>query len=171
MWEEAECKLGSVNCRGESDPRRAFRPAFGVTAILDEWYGSTMRAVVISLGAPGTDAQPMRETQTNSERCLGSYGYSFEGLQAISGILRIFTSNKNTFHIWSIDYCSLSTSKSYYSTQHLIQHSIVCSATLGRTREIGEWFNNENRENQNNNLTKQSNDINRRYSQCHPLHL
>jgi len=56
-----ECKLRSINFRRVSDPRRVFRPAFGVTGISDDWYGSTMGAVVKSLGAPGTVAQPMRE--------------------------------------------------------------------------------------------------------------
>jgi len=64
-----ECKLRSINFRRVSDPRRAFQPAFGVTGISDEWYRSTMGAVVKSLEAPGTVAQPMRESQTNSERC------------------------------------------------------------------------------------------------------
>jgi len=54
---------------------------------------------VKSLEAPGTVAQPMQESQTNSERCLGSYGYSFEGLQALSEILPMYTSNKNTLHV------------------------------------------------------------------------
>jgi len=58
-----------------------------------------MGAVVKSLGAPGTVAQPMRESHTNSERCLGSYGYSFGGLQVLSEILRMYTSNKNTLHV------------------------------------------------------------------------
>jgi len=53
-------------------------------------------------------------------KLLGSYGYSFEGLQALSKILQMYMSNMNTLHVWCIDYCSLSTSKSYYSTQHLI---------------------------------------------------
>jgi len=65
----AECKLRSVNVRREADPRRAFRPAIGVTGISDNWYGSTMGAVVRSWGAPGTVAHPMWESQTNSERC------------------------------------------------------------------------------------------------------
>jgi hypothetical protein len=39
-----------------------------VTGISDGWYGSTMGVVVRSLGAPGTVAQLMRESQTNSER-------------------------------------------------------------------------------------------------------
>ena len=64
-----ECKLGSVNFRRVSDPKRAFRPAFVVTGISDDWYGSTMGAVVKRLGAPGTVVQPMRESQTYSERC------------------------------------------------------------------------------------------------------
>jgi len=49
-----------------------------------------MGAVVISSGAPGTVTQPMRESQTNSERCLGPYGYSLEGLQALSEILWMY---------------------------------------------------------------------------------
>ena len=63
-----ECKFRSVNFRRVSDPRRAFRLAFRVTGISDDWYGSTMGAVVKSFEAPGTVAQPMRESQTNSER-------------------------------------------------------------------------------------------------------
>jgi hypothetical protein len=43
----------------------------------------------------------------------------FEGLQALSDILRMYTINKNTLHVWCIGYCLLSPSKSYYSTQHL----------------------------------------------------
>ena len=46
--------------------------------------------VVISLGAPGPVAQPMRESQTNSARCLGSDGYSFEGLRVVSEILLMY---------------------------------------------------------------------------------
>jgi len=65
-------------------------------------------------------------------------------------------SNKNTLQVRCIDYCSLSTSKSYYSTQHLIQHSDFCIATLRRTTEHREWLKNTSRANWNNNLTKQS---------------
>jgi hypothetical protein len=43
----------------------------------------------------------------------------FEGLQALSDILGMYTSYKNTLYVWCIGYCSLSPSKSYYSTQHL----------------------------------------------------
>jgi len=130
-----ECKLRRVNFRRESDPRREFRPAFRLTGISDEQYRSTMGVAVINLGAPAIVAQTMRESQTISERCLGSYGYSFGGLQGLSDISRVYTSNKNTLHVRCIDYCSLSTSTSYYSTQHLIHHSIVCIATLRRTKE------------------------------------
>ena len=49
-----------------------------------------MAAVVICLGEPGTVAQPMRESQTTSGRCLGSYGYSFDGLQELSEILPMY---------------------------------------------------------------------------------
>ena len=37
VWQDAECKLRSVNFRRVSDPRRAFRPAFRVTGISDNW--------------------------------------------------------------------------------------------------------------------------------------
>ena len=46
-----------------------------------------MRVVVISLGASGTVGQHLQQSQTNSERCLGSEGYSFEILQGVSEIL------------------------------------------------------------------------------------
>jgi len=69
VWEEAECKHRRVNFRRKPDLRKAFRPAIGVTGISDDWYGSTIGAVVKGLGAPGTVAQPMRESLSNSERC------------------------------------------------------------------------------------------------------
>jgi hypothetical protein len=47
-----ECKLGCVNIRRVSDPRRAFRPAFRVTGISDDCYISTMGVIVISLRTP-----------------------------------------------------------------------------------------------------------------------
>jgi hypothetical protein len=87
VLEEAECKLRSISWWGESDPGRAFQPAFRLAGIADDWYRSTMSAVGITLGAPGTIAQPMRESQTNYERCMGPYRYSFQGLQGLSEIL------------------------------------------------------------------------------------
>jgi len=47
-----ECKLRCVNFRRVSDTRRAFRPAFGVTKISDDWYRSTMGVIATSLGTP-----------------------------------------------------------------------------------------------------------------------
>jgi len=52
LMEDVESKLGSFNFRRVSDPRRAFRPAFGVTGISDDWYRSTMGVIVISLRSP-----------------------------------------------------------------------------------------------------------------------
>jgi len=66
------------------------------------------------------------------------------------------SSNKNTLHVWYINHCLLSTSKLYYSTQHLIQHSILCITTLRRTKENGESSKDESCQNWNNNLTKRS---------------
>jgi len=47
-----ECKHRCVNFRSVSDPRRAFRPAFRVTEISDDWYRSTMGVIVLSLETP-----------------------------------------------------------------------------------------------------------------------
>ena len=55
-----ECKLRCVNFRRVSDPRRAFRPAFGVTEITDDWYRSTMGVIVISLGTPRSARENFR---------------------------------------------------------------------------------------------------------------
>ena len=47
-----ECKFRCVSFRGVSDTRRAFRLAFGVTGISDDWYRSSMGVIVISVGTP-----------------------------------------------------------------------------------------------------------------------
>jgi len=161
VWEVAECKFRSVNFSRDSDTRRAFRLAFRVTGICDALNGGTIGAVVIGLGAPATVTQPMRDCRTISERCLGPYWCSLKRRQELSEILWMYMSNKNTPHIWCIDYCSLSTSKLYYGTQHLIQHSDVCIATLRRTKDNSESLKNGSRYNWRNNPTKRSNDINR----------
>jgi hypothetical protein len=99
-----------------------------------------MKVVVKCFAAPGTVTQPMWESRTNSVRFLGAYGYSFKGLQVVSVILQMYTSNQNTAHIWCIDYCILSNSTSYYSTPHHIQHSIVCITTLSSSaKNISVW--------------------------------
>ena len=83
-----ECKLNCVNIRSVSDPRRPFRPAFGVTEISDDRYSSTMGVIVINLGTPrsagenfgctwehlGTPATSLRAPATSLEApatCLG----------------------------------------------------------------------------------------------------
>jgi len=63
-----ECKLRYVNFRRVSDCRRAFRPAFGVTGISDDWYKSTMGVTVIRL----------RTTQSAEE----NFGCAWEHLGA-----------------------------------------------------------------------------------------
>jgi len=47
-----------------------------------------------TLGAPRSVAEPTRESQKNSERCLGSYGYSFRGLQKSSETRWMYMSNR-----------------------------------------------------------------------------
>jgi hypothetical protein len=66
---DVEGILRRVNLRKVLDPRRAFWPAFRVTGISGDWYGSTLGAVANRLAALGTVAQPMCESQTHSERC------------------------------------------------------------------------------------------------------
>jgi hypothetical protein len=99
VCERTECKVKSVNFRRESDLRRPFRPAFRVTGICDDWYSSTMGVVVKCLEGPGTVSQSMGKSHTNTERCLGSWGYSFKELQALSDIFQMYTNNKNTIHV------------------------------------------------------------------------
>ena len=62
VWEEVECKLRWVNFRRVWDPRRAFRPAFRVPEISDDWYSSTMGVIVISLEAPRSAGENVRCT-------------------------------------------------------------------------------------------------------------
>jgi len=52
-----ECKLGCVNFRRVSDPRRAFLPAFRVTGISDDWYRSPMGVIVRGLGTPQSSGE------------------------------------------------------------------------------------------------------------------
>ena len=68
VWENVECKLKCVNSKRVSNPRRAFRPAFGATGISDDWYRSTMGVIVISLRTP----QCARETFGSTWQHLGS---------------------------------------------------------------------------------------------------
>ena len=58
------------------------------------WYGWVpVRVLERMLGAPGSVAEPTRESRKKSERCLGFYGYLFWGLQALSGSPWIYMSN------------------------------------------------------------------------------
>jgi hypothetical protein len=57
-----ECKLRCVNFRTVSDGGRVVRPALGVTEISDDWYRSTMRVIVISLGIPRSAGESFRYT-------------------------------------------------------------------------------------------------------------
>jgi len=91
------------------------------------------------LGAPGSVAKPTRESQSNSGRCLGSYGYSFGQLQALSETLRMYMSNQlpstaNMIHgflliITSESYWPSSSSTSYFVPRYIKE-----------TKEKGERF-------------------------------
>jgi hypothetical protein len=45
-------ELRCDNFRKVSDPGRAFRPAFGVTGIYEDWYRRIIKVIVISLRTP-----------------------------------------------------------------------------------------------------------------------
>jgi len=62
VWEDVECKLRSIDGRRLSYPRRAFRPAFGVTGISDDWSKSTMCVNVTSLGTSRSTGENYRWT-------------------------------------------------------------------------------------------------------------
>ena len=47
-----------------------------------------------TLGAPGSFAEPTRESQTNTDQCLSCYGYSFGGMLALSETLWMYMSNR-----------------------------------------------------------------------------
>jgi len=57
-----QCKRKCGNFRRVSDPGRAFRLAFRVTAISDDWYNSTMGVIVISLGTLQSTGENFRCT-------------------------------------------------------------------------------------------------------------
>ena len=58
-----ECKHRRVNFRRVSDRRRAFRPAFGVTGISDDWYRSGLGVIVLSLRTPRSAGENIGCTQ------------------------------------------------------------------------------------------------------------
>jgi len=68
-------------------------------------------------------------------RDAGFLWISIGRLQALSEILRMYMSNQNTLHSWCIDYCSLSTSKSYYGMQHLINILLCASLHWGEPKK------------------------------------
>jgi hypothetical protein len=63
-----ECKLRCINCKRASEPSRAFRLAFGVTGISDDWYISTIGVIVIDLRTP----QSARENVLSTWNQLGA---------------------------------------------------------------------------------------------------
>jgi len=67
------------------------------TAFPWEWIWLILEHVWVlesTLGAPRSVGEPMREAQTNCERCLGSYGYWFRALQGWSETCLMYTSNR-----------------------------------------------------------------------------
>ena len=77
-----ECKLGCVNIRRLPDHRRAFRSAFRVTGISDDWYRSTMGVTVIGLGTPRSAGGNFGSTWEHRRQAWKRRGQSWQHLGA-----------------------------------------------------------------------------------------
>jgi len=145
-----ECKLRRVNFKRVSDPRRAFRPAFRVTwfsdvryrSNWDQWgpgqehdgsdwgrFGSMLEhqsELWVHLGVSpnqcGNHIHPLSDAwvlvDIHAEDCR-HYLRLFECTWAIDFPQR---------RIWKMDYCPLSLLN--HTSRHLLQHCILCLATL-----------------------------------------
>jgi hypothetical protein len=90
-----ECKLRYVKFRRVSDPGRAFRLAFRVTGISDDWYRSTMGVIVISLGTPCSNGANFRYTWEHF-RCTWKHCWcTWEHLEALATSLGAPRSTSN----------------------------------------------------------------------------
>ena len=86
-----------------------------------------------SLGAPGTIAQPMRESQTNSERCRVPRDIHSKDCRHYLKVHEQSEYPPRMMHrlLFIINFSIIL----LYSASH--QHSIVCIATLRKTKEYG----------------------------------
>jgi len=101
----------------------------------------------------------------------GSYGYLFEGLHALSEVLRMYMSNKEPLHVWCIDYCSLSTSRSYYSMQHLINILLFPSLHWAEPNTMASVCKMEVDNIERRSQQSDRNHFNQTQSECHPVNL
>jgi len=78
-----ECKRRCINFRRVSDPRRAFWLAFRVTGISDDWCGSIMGVIVMSLGTPRSAGENFECTLEGLGAPITSLGAPMRNLGAL----------------------------------------------------------------------------------------
>jgi len=183
-----ECKLRSVNFRRVSDPTRAFRPAFRVTGISDDWYSSNWdlwwrvkEDHKSDCDKFGNTLERLREVWVHLEVSPNQCGYYKHNLRDAWVHIDIHSEDSWRYmrlsrspqaidfpqrRIWCTDYWSVALLD--HTSYHLLRHCIHCLATswyqrkwqLTQTSMEVHW---------NNKLTKQSNDLNQTWCLCHPL--
>jgi len=91
---DVECNLKLVNYSRVSDPRRAFRPAFGVPWISGEGPRSVMGVIVISLGIPwsvgenfGCTLECLRTNAGITSKCLEMPRFISIFMQRTAGVV------------------------------------------------------------------------------------
>jgi len=202
MWEDAACRLASINIRGESDCRRWFRPAFQTPWTFDDIICDKHESSCDMFGSMSKCQRTLVELHGSSCHKFGSMSEWWREVWAHLGLLPNESGNpKLTLRdalilmdtrsedcrrylrllqcsqaieyppqwIWFMS-SSLSSSESYYTTQHLIQKSDFCIATLRNPRtgwEIQKW----RQVHLINNPAKRLTDINQTSCQYHPLKL
>jgi len=145
-----ECKLRCVTFRRVSDPGRVFRQALTVTGISDDRYRSDWDLRWLIQELDGSDCDKFGSTSERrrelwvylgvSPNQHGNHKHTLWGawvcmdihLEDSRSYLRLFgcTWAIDFPHqrIWCMDYCSLSLLN--HTSLHLLQHRILCLATL-----------------------------------------
>jgi hypothetical protein len=88
-----ECKLRCVNVRSVSGRRRAFRPAFRVTEISDDWYRSTVGVLEISLGTPNSAGENFAHIWEHLEAPATSFGALTTNLGTLARFLGVLVTS------------------------------------------------------------------------------
>jgi len=150
----------------------------GVTGISDDWYRSTMGVSMISFGTHLSSGVIVGCTGT----CRSTNSQFTNTPWEVLGFVLIFIGEDcrrylrlsgcpqaihfRQWWIWWINYCSLSVLN--HTSYNLLQQCIYYLATLWyhRKRHVIRTYTQAH---WNNNLIKQSNDINPKWCLCHPL--
>jgi hypothetical protein len=150
VWEDVQCKLRRVNFRRVLNPRRVFRQASRVTWICDDRYRSNWDLWCLiqeydesACDKFGSRSECQREPWVHlgvspnlhgnhTQTPTGAWVHMDIHLEGCSHYLRMFGCT------WAIDfpqqwmlcmdYCSISLLN--HTSRHLLQHCILCLATL-----------------------------------------